>query len=215
MRLLYSTAQDDWAYCVWMYEYYLVMYVCVCVCACVCGRAYQNTSARVGWDIGLLLMESKTSFILMLSSPRLVALLWLNSSLISNLSIVGSWREGFMSLPVAFRDVKRKQVHPGFEIGSPIKFPDTITNPIKLQVPFTFGLVLFGFMAYQTFLVIWCRFLYIYIKYMISIQILLITFLNEHMVKRFKVLLFNTNNSIKHLSSLYTKLNDRTFLFQT
>ena len=62
---------------------------------------------------------------------------------------------------------------------------------------------------------------YIYIKYMISKHILLIKFLNEpeliffflHTVKCFQVLLFDTNNSIKHLSLVYTQLNDQTVLF--
>ena len=36
-----------------------------------------------------------------------------------------------------------------------------------------------------------------------------------HTVKSFQVLLFNTNDSIKHLSFVYTQLNDQTILFQT
>ena len=56
---------------------------------------------------------------------------------------------------------------------------------------------------------------------MIFKHILLITFLNEpklillHTVKGFQVLLCITNNSIKHLSFVYTQLNDQTVLFQT
>ena len=88
-------------------------------------------------------------------------------------------------------------------------------------------------------------FLYVYVKYMISKYILLITFSNEpeliistqlndftyfyliqiilftialfflDTIKYFQVLLFNTNKSIKPLSFVYTKLNDQTVLFQT
>ena len=36
-----------------------------------------------------------------------------------------------------------------------------------------------------------------------------------HTVKCYKVLLFNTNNSIKHQLFVYTQLNDQTVLFQT
>ena len=52
-------------------------------------------------------------------------------------------------------------------------------------------------------------------------HILLIMFLNEpklillHTVKWFQVLLFITNNSIKHHSFIYTQLNDQTVQFQT
>ena len=35
-----------------------------------------------------------------------------------------------------------------------------------------------------------------------------------HAVKRFQVLLFNTDNSIRHQSFVYTKLNDQAVLFQ-
>ena len=58
-----------------------------------------------------------------------------------------------------------------------------------------------------------------YIEYMIFKQILLVTFLNEpklilfHIVKWFQVLLCMTNNSIKHLTFVYTQLNDQTVLF--
>ena len=56
---------------------------------------------------------------------------------------------------------------------------------------------------------------------MIRKHILLIMFLNEpkltllHTVKWFKVLLYVTNNSIKHHSFVYIQLNDQTVLFQT
>ena len=56
---------------------------------------------------------------------------------------------------------------------------------------------------------------------MICKHILLITFLNEpklillHTVKLFQVPLCITNNSIKHLSFVYSQLNDQTVWFQT
>ena len=81
---------------------------------------------------------------------------------------------------------------------------------------------------------------YIYIKYIISKDILLISFLNKpelissqlngfyliriilfiiiiclHTVYCFQVLLFITNNSIKHRSFFYTQLKDQTVLFYT
>ena len=51
---------------------------------------------------------------------------------------------------------------------------------------------------------------------MISLHILLITFLNEpnlilsHTVKWFQKLLYVTNNTIKHQSYVFTQLNDPT-----
>ncbi len=43
----------------------------------------------------------------------------------------------------------------------------------------------------------------------------LLLIIRFHTVKCFQVLLFNTNNSIKHQSFVYTQLNDQIFLFQT
>ena len=56
---------------------------------------------------------------------------------------------------------------------------------------------------------------------MIAKHILLSTLLNEpkliclHTVKCFQILLFNTTNSIKHKSFIYTQLKDQTVLFVT
>ena len=63
--------------------------------------------------------------------------------------------------------------------------------------------------------------LYIYINYMISKHILLIMFLNEPKliilltVEWFEVLLCITNNSIKHQSFVYRRLDGQIVLFLT
>ena len=89
------------------------------------------------------------------------------------------------------------------------------------QILRTFSFVWFGFMAYQSLLVISCQILFIQIYeiYMICKYILLIAFLNELKlnlllsVKWFQVLLYITNNSIKHQSFVCTQLNYQTVQF--